>query len=1027
MPALEEFSRRRQELMARRARAPGLEIYVGMGTCGLAAGAQAVWDAVEEQLRERGISARLVRTGCIGMCESEPLLDVVRPGEPRITYGGVSAEAVPEIVEKHVLGGYPVEEHVIGQITDPARPYQELPFYAKQRRLVLARTGFIDPRSIEDYLSLGGYGALLKVLTSMTPEQVIAQVTRSGLRGRGGAGFPTGRKWEATRSANSRKKYVVCNGDEGDPGAFMDRSVLEGDPHAVLEGMMIAAYAIGADEGYLYIRAEYPMAVRHVRMAIEQARECGLLGEHVLGTGFSLDLHVKEGAGAFVCGEETALLASIQGERGMPRPRPPFPAQSGLWGCPTNINNVETYANVPAIMTNGAEWFAHVGTERSKGSKVFSLAGKVARTGLAEVPMGMSLGELIFDVGGGISGGKKFKGVQIGGPSGGCLPPELLNTPIDYDSLTATGAIMGSGGLVVLDEDTCMVDLARFFLNFTQSESCGKCTPCREGTKRMLEILTRICQGKGEPEDLGRLEKLALVVKDTSLCGLGQTAPNPVLTTLRYFRHEYEAHVIAKRCPASVCAWLFTSPCQNACPAGIDIPIYLDHIRNGRFREAYFVIKRDNPLAAVCGRVCDHPCEGKCRRGQLDDPLAIRLLKRAATDWVLEHDDRLPNFTVRSPRGVRVAVVGSGPAGLSCAHYLALKGYQVTVFEALPVLGGMLRTGIPEYRLPRRVLDAEIQSIIDLGIEVRTGVRVGDNPTLEDLKQEGFPAIFLALGAQGSPPLGVPGDRLEGVYPGVEFLRRVNLGRTPDLTGKRVVVVGGGNVAIDAARTSLRLGAYSVRVVYRRRREDMPAIPEEVTETEREGIGFTYLAAPVRVAREGRVSGVVCRRMALGDFDRDGRRRPLPEPDSEFTLDADVIISAIGQAVESAWGQVAGLRVGRGGVVDVDARTLATGVEGVFAGGDCVSGPATVIEAVAAGKRAAAAIDRYLGGDGEVVPGYPLDRRLSGEIIETTVRRHPVLALEPDRRARSFAEVECGYPYDVASAEAARCLRCDVK
>lgn len=611
MPGLEEFSRRRQELMAQRARAPGLEIYVGMGTCGLAAGAQAVWDAVEGELRQRGIAARLVRTGCIGMCESEPLLDVVRPGEPRITYGHVSPDLVPEIVEKHVLGGHPVEDHVVGRITDPARPYQELPFYAKQRRLVLARTGFIDPCSIEDYLSVGGYGALLKVLTSMTPEQVIAEVTRSGLRGRGGAGFPTGRKWEATRSAAGRKKYVVCNGDEGDPGAFMDRSVLEGDPHAVLEGMMIAAYAIGADEGYLYIRAEYPMAVQHVRRAIEQAREWGLLGERILGTDFSLDLHVKEGAGAFVCGEETALLASIQGERGMPRPRPPFPAQSGLWGCPTNINNVETYASVPAIISNGADWFAAVGTERSKGTKVFSLAGKVARTGLVEVPMGLTLRELIFDVGGGIKEGKRFKAVQIGGPSGGCLPESLLDTPIDYDQLTATGAIMGSGGVVVLDEDSCMVDIARFFLNFTQSESCGKCTPCREGTRRMLEILTRISEGKGEPEDLDRLERLARVVKDTSLCGLGQTAPNPVLTTLRYFRDEYLAHVVDKRCPARVCAGLREyriDPqlcrgcmlCKRSCPAGAI---------SGERRQPHVI---DPALCIRCGA-----CEATCPFGAI--------------------------------------------------------------------------------------------------------------------------------------------------------------------------------------------------------------------------------------------------------------------------------------------------------------------------------------------------------------------------------------------------------------------------
>ena len=582
-----------------------------MGTCGLAAGAQAVWDTVEQQVRDRGLPVELVRTGCIGMCEMEPLMDVAVPGQPRVTYGHVTPELVAAIVEQHVSNGQPVQEHVLGQIEDPAHPYRELPFYAKQRRLVLSHCGFIDPRRIEDYLAFGGYGALLKVLTSMKPDEVIAEVQRSGLRGRGGAGFPTGKKWQFTRQARGTKKYVVCNGDEGDPGAFMDRSVLEGDPHAVLEGMMIAGYAIGADEGYLYVRAEYPMAVKHLRLAIEQARAWGLLGEHVLGTDFSFDLHIKEGAGAFVCGEETALLASIQGERGMPRPRPPFPANEGLWGKPTNINNVETYANVPAIIVRGADWFASVGTERSKGSKVFSLAGKIARTGLVEVPMGLTLRELIFDVGGGIKDNKKFKAVQIGGPSGGCLPESLLDTPIDYDSLSATGAIMGSGGVVVLDEDSCMVDMARFFLNFTQSESCGKCTPCREGTKRMLEILTRISDGQGTPEDLDRLERLAKVVKDTSLCGLGQTAPNPVLTTLRYFRDEYVAHVVDKRCPARVCAGLREyriDPqlcrgcllCKRSCPSGAI---------SGERRQPHVI---DQSVCIRCGA-----CEATCPFGAI--------------------------------------------------------------------------------------------------------------------------------------------------------------------------------------------------------------------------------------------------------------------------------------------------------------------------------------------------------------------------------------------------------------------------
>ncbi|MCW3490090.1 NADH-quinone oxidoreductase subunit NuoF [Dethiobacter alkaliphilus] len=453
----------------------------------------------------------------------------------------------------------------------------EIGFYAKQKRLVLQNCGVIDPENIDEYLKKDGYEGLKKAL-KMKDTAIIEEVKKAGLRGRGGAGFPSGVKWEFTYKAKGDKKYVVCNADEGDPGAFMDRSILEGDPHAVIEGMLIAGFAIGADEGYVYCRAEYPLAIKRLRTALEQARERGYLGDNILGTGFNFNLKIKEGAGAFVCGEETALLASIEGERGMPRPRPPFPANSGLWGKPTCLNNVETFANVPYILRDGAEFFASVGTERSKGTKVFALTGKINNTGLAEVPMGMSIRDIIFDIGGGVKDGKAFKAVQIGGPSGGCLPEDHLDLPVDYDSLTKAGAIMGSGGLVVMDETTCMVDLARFFLTFTQNESCGKCTPCREGTKRMLEILERITQGKGEADDIETLEELAYSIKDSSLCGLGQTAPNPVLSTLRYFRQEYEEHINEGKCSAGVCTDLLTyyidaelcigcRACTKVCPS----------------------------------------------------------------------------------------------------------------------------------------------------------------------------------------------------------------------------------------------------------------------------------------------------------------------------------------------------------------------------------------------------------------------------------------------------------------------------
>ncbi len=554
-------------------------VIVGMGTCGMAAGAGEVFDALKRELENAGVAASLERTGCIGMCEQEVLVDVVLPGTPRVTYGRVAPDMVERIVQEHVVGGRPVEEWVVGEIRDEARPYEALAFYSKQNRVVLRNCGFIDPENIDEYLVRDGYRALSKVLAEMAPEDVIDEVKRSGLRGRGGAGFPTGLKWEFTRRATADRKYVVCNADEGDPGAFMDRSVLEGDPHAVLEGMMIAAYAIGAHKGYVYVRAEYPLAVSRLKLAIAQAREYGILGENILGSGFSFDIVIKEGAGAFVCGEETALIASIQGERGMPRPRPPFPASRGLFGKPTNINNVETYASVPAIIRRSASWYAGLGTEKSKGTKVFALAGKIKNTGLAEVPMGISLREVVFDIGDGIKDDKKFKAVQIGGPSGGCLPESLLDLPVDYESLTGAGAIMGSGGLVVADENTCMVDLARFFLQFVQNESCGKCVPCRIGTLRMLEILNRITEGEGTMEDLDTLVEVATRVKELSLCGLGQTAPNPVLSTVRYFRDEYEAHIRDKKCPAGVCQALTSfviipekcrscGLCQKVCPSG---------------------------------------------------------------------------------------------------------------------------------------------------------------------------------------------------------------------------------------------------------------------------------------------------------------------------------------------------------------------------------------------------------------------------------------------------------------------------
>jgi NADH-quinone oxidoreductase subunit F len=562
-----------------------MKLRVGLGSCGIAAGALDIWEKIKGECAARGLNIELQPTGCIGMCHHEPLMDIIDDEGKIFTYGNLSTENALEIFEHHLSGQGPLAQYLLSS------EGTQKDFMESQWRIVLRNCGSINPESIDDYRKEGGYTALEKVLNSMSPERVIEELKISGLRGRGGAGFPTWFKWEAAYKEKGQGKYLICNADEGDPGAFMDRSVLEGDPHAVLEGMAIAAYVIGAATGIIYVRAEYPLAVKRLQIAIEQARDNGFLGKNIFGKGFLFDIKIKQGAGAFVCGEETALIASLEGERGMPRLKPPFPAQKGYWGKPSNINNVETFANIPWIINKGGQAFAALGTPDSKGTKVFALAGKIKRGGLVEVPMGISLRDIIFKIGGGIKDNKKIKAVQLGGPSGGCIPEELLDIPVDYQSINNTGAIMGSGGMIVVDESTCMVDMARFFLEFTQKESCGKCVACRIGTKRMLEILERISSGKGKEGDIELLEELAGEIKAASLCGLGQSAPNPVLTTIRYFRDEYEAHIKEKKCPAKQCKALIT-----------------------------YII--DPELCKGCG-ICARKCPVNCIKGEKKEPYVI--------------------------------------------------------------------------------------------------------------------------------------------------------------------------------------------------------------------------------------------------------------------------------------------------------------------------------------------------------------------------------------------------------------------
>jgi len=574
-------------------------IKVGLAACGIAAGGRKVYDALSTQLQDKGVNVSLKQTGCMGMCYNEVLVEVSSPQNGRTFYGRVTPEKVERIINEHLIGGKPVTEWII-----PDKEINSL--LAKQKRIVLRNCGVIDPESIDEYLAADGYKAIDKVLRSMSPQEVINEVTDSGLRGRGGAGFPTGIKWGFARKAPEKQKYIICNGDEGDPGAFMDRSVLESDPHSVIEGMLITGYAVGASEGYIYVRAEYPFAVQRLEVALAQAKKAGFIGNSILGYDFDFDIKLRQGAGAFVCGEETALIMSLEGRRGMPRFRPPFPAQSGLWGKPTVINNVETLANLPWIILHGAGTYNKYGTEKSKGTKVFALAGKIARGGLIEVPMGITLREIVFDIGGGTSTGLEFKAIQIGGPSGGVIPASLADTPVDYESVTNTGAIMGSGGLIVMDASSCMLDIAKFFLNFTQAESCGKCTFCRIGTLRMLEVLQRITEGNGKEGDIELLEELAQNVKRASLCGLGQTAPNPVLTTIRYFRDEYEAHIYDKKCPAKKCHALITyEVIPEKCPGcGLCAKYCPTEAISGEKKKPYVIDDAKCIRCGLCMKVC---------------------------------------------------------------------------------------------------------------------------------------------------------------------------------------------------------------------------------------------------------------------------------------------------------------------------------------------------------------------------------------------------------------------------------------
>ncbi|HKI10511.1 MAG TPA: NADH-ubiquinone oxidoreductase-F iron-sulfur binding region domain-containing protein [Candidatus Acidoferrum sp.] len=1020
-------------------------IAVGMGTCGRGNGAEGLYRAFAETIDRSGMNVVLASVGCFGACFQEPLVNIRLPGLPLVILHRVQANDAVRILHELSRGNIAndlayckVEEwdHITAKIKYgrgyPEIPlWNDVPFFKGQKKIVLRNCGFINPDDIEEYIAVGGYQALYKVLIDGRPENILEQIKASKLRGRGGAGYLTGNKWEFMAKAKSDQKYIICNADEGDPGAYMNRNEIESDPHSLIEGMIIGGYVMGATEGIVYIRAEYPLAVHRLNRAIEQAREHGVLGDNILGRGFKFNIELVEGAGAFVCGEETALIASLEGCAGRPRPRPPFPAQKGLWGKPTNINNVETWYNISPIVTLGPAWFTETGSPKSSGTKVFSLVGKVSSTGLVEMPLGTPLRTFIYDIGEGGVNGHQIKAVQTGGPSGGCIPPEMFDTPVDYESLAQLGSIMGSGGMVVMDDDNCMVDVARYFIEFTHSESCGKCLPCRVGLNKSLRILSRITEGAGTVHHLGLLDELSRYIRECSLCGLGQTAPNPVLTTLRHFHHEFEDHIVARRCQAGVCEELALSPCENSCPLHMNIPRFLQLYKEDRLDDAFVSVIMENPLPASTGRVCQHPCDSRCRRQTLDEPVNMREVHRFIADSVF-FSDRYEEILKRvlsrklEPTGRKIAISGAGPAGLTAAFYLAMLGHEVTVYDSKSEAGGMLRFALPEYRLPKAALRREIELIERLGVKFIFNTRVGFDVPLNELADR-FDSVFISIGTWRESWVYQPGTELKGVYPALLFLEAVAKGERVPI-GKNVAVIGGGNAAIDSARTALRRGA-EVTVFYRREHKDMPAIEEETQAARDEGAQFVFLAAPHRVIgdKAGNVKAIEIVRTTLGGYDASGRRKPVAT-DEIRRYECDSVIFAIGESVDLDFARASGLSLKPSGTIDVDRFSLESSRAGFYAGGDVITGASNVSNAMAYGKQAARNIDmKLMESDrwAEILPSFEFGQD-TPEIPSPNHRNNGQM-LAPVVRVRSNAEVVMGLSHEETLDETCRCLRCDVK
>jgi len=1027
-------------------RAGRVDIAVGVGTCGLGNGAGELLEAIREHVASNKLDMQVRGVGCFGFCANEPLVNIFIPDMPLLILDKVTIEDIPWIfssIEKKSfppdrvlckvsewdhLGSYFIYGHGFEGIPE----WNEISYFKAQKKIVLRHAGLIDPTSLEEYLAVGGYSAFLKAVWGMSREEVLGEVKNSKLRGRGGAGFPTGLKWELMNKNEAEKKFLICNADEGDPGAYMNRNEMESDPHMLIEGMMIGAYAMHTSVGIVYVRAEYPLAVERLKLAVKQAREVGLLGKEIPNTLFTFDIEIVEGAGAFVCGEETALIASVEGKAGRPTMKPPFPAQKGYLGYPTTINNLETWCNIPVIIGMGSSWFRKTGTPESPGTKVFSLVGKVKNTGLVELPLGEKLTTLIYEIGGGSSSpNKKIKAVQSGGPSGGCIPASKFDTPIDYETLNTLGAIMGSGGMVVMDQDNCMVDVARYFIEFTHKESCGKCVPCREGLAQELALLNGIVQGRGQESDLLLMKELGLNICDSAVCGLGQSAPNPVLTTLTYFREEYEDHILRHHCSSGTCEDLITALCANSCPMHMDIPAYIQLLKENRLEEAFASTLQDNPLPGTIGRICHFHCQMRCRRETMDEAvhqgeihryLADTMYKMGREEAIYEKliEGKLP------PTGKSIAIVGAGPAGLAAAFYLVRLGHEVTIYDSHEKAGGVLRYGIPSYRLPKEVLDKELELFEMLGITFVFKTALGDQTSIKAL-QDAYSVVILAVGAYSHMELQIPGIDLKGVLQGTVLLEQLEK-EEPVEIGKRIVIVGGGNVAIDAARTLWRRGC-DVTVAYRRAKEDLPANKSEIDEALAEGVKFAFMSAPVQVIGNdaGQVEAFEVMEMEGGPYDLSGRRKPL-STNKTRRIPCDTVIVAIGEQVDDGLLTREGFETTPQGNASIGRYSFKTNLRGVYAIGDVVTGPSTAAEAMGYAKDAASVIDYDLTGKQRFTTlfeefSYGNEVPTETEAIKPIAPRH----LKLSERKGNFSEVNRGYLGEQARQEASRCLRCDIR